>query len=381
MLCGNYSKGNQMAKKNDDELFSDAARELSKRGASKGGKARAKKLTPEERSEIARRAVEARWKKQGKEPMPQATHSGTLTIGDIEFDCAVLEDQTRVISETNFMKSMGMYRSGALSTRRHGVGDGAPIPLFLAHKNLKPYADKHLGGVHFEPVKYRTSTGGVGHGIKAEMLPKICEVWLDAQKDGVLGKRQLITAAKAEIVVRGLATVGIIALVDEATGFQDTRARDALSKILEAFVAKELKKWISTFPADFYKEMFRLRGWPYAGTVKRPAYVGKLTNNLVYERLAPGVLDELRAKNPIAENGRRRHRHHQWLTEDIGHPKLLQHLASVVALMRASDTWDGFMALINRALPLQTKLPLFDSASDDTARKDDDEESSSRVPA
>ena len=40
-----------------------AAVALSKLGASKGGKARAKKLTAAERSRIAKRAVEARWKK------------------------------------------------------------------------------------------------------------------------------------------------------------------------------------------------------------------------------------------------------------------------------------------------------------------------------
>jgi hypothetical protein len=35
-------------------------------GASKGGKARAKKLSPQERSRIAKLAVEARWRKYRK---------------------------------------------------------------------------------------------------------------------------------------------------------------------------------------------------------------------------------------------------------------------------------------------------------------------------
>ncbi len=84
---------------------------------------------------------------------PKVTHAGPLKIGDIELDCAVLEDGSRIISETKFMKVMGMYRSGALSVRRKDAS--APIPLFLAHKNLKPYAEKHLGGVHFELKPYR----------------------------------------------------------------------------------------------------------------------------------------------------------------------------------------------------------------------------------
>jgi hypothetical protein len=40
-----------------------AAVALAKLGASKGGKARAKALSPKERSRIAQRAAEVRWKK------------------------------------------------------------------------------------------------------------------------------------------------------------------------------------------------------------------------------------------------------------------------------------------------------------------------------
>ena len=42
-----------------------AAVALGKLGASKGGQARAAKLTPEKRQEVARKAAEARWKKGG----------------------------------------------------------------------------------------------------------------------------------------------------------------------------------------------------------------------------------------------------------------------------------------------------------------------------
>ena len=41
-----------------------AAIAVGKLGASKGGKARAEKLTPKQRSEIARKAAEARWAKR-----------------------------------------------------------------------------------------------------------------------------------------------------------------------------------------------------------------------------------------------------------------------------------------------------------------------------
>lgn len=43
-----------------------AAVELGRLGGLKGGKARAEKLSPEKRSEIARKAVAARWSKLGE---------------------------------------------------------------------------------------------------------------------------------------------------------------------------------------------------------------------------------------------------------------------------------------------------------------------------
>jgi hypothetical protein len=205
-------------------------------------------------------------------------------------------------------------------------------------------------------------------GFRAELLPLVCDVYLAARHAEKLTDGQKPTAIKAEILMRALAHVGIIALVDEATGYQDARARDALARILEAFVTKELRKWVSTFPADYYKELFRLRGWRFPTLPqdqrKRPVLVGKITNDIVYARLAPGVRRELHKLTPRDEKGRLKHRLFQHLTEDTGHPKLREHLASLVALMRASDDWDQFMRGLNRALPKHRDLPLFDELSD-----------------
>jgi hypothetical protein len=61
-----------------------------------------------------------------------------------------------------------------------------------------------------------------------------------------------------------------------------------------------------------------------------------------YERLAPGILAELEGRNPKDERGNRRGKHHQLLTDDVGHPALAQHLHAVIGLMRAAGTWDQF---------------------------------------
>ena len=91
--------------------------------------------------------------------------------------------------------------------------------------------------------------------------------------------------------------------------------------------------------------------------------MGKYTNNLVYERLAPGILEELKRKNPKTKSGYRKHKHFQWLTEDVGDPRLREHLASVITLMKASGDWGNFKRMIDRALPRYDhnyELPLDD---------------------
>lgn len=199
---------------------------------------------------------------------------------------------------------------------------------------------------------FKLPSGGRASGYNAELLPEVCEVYLKAREAGALSTQQERIAAQAEIIMRGLATVGIIALVDEATGFQGIRARDALAKVLEAFIAKELQAYVRTLPPDFYSEIFRLRGLDYpTETVKKPQYFGHLTNDVVYKRLAPGVLDELQSVTPKDEKGRRKHKYFQRLTSNVGYPKLREHLGSVVTLMKLSSNWDDFARKLDQIHP------------------------------
>lgn len=310
-----------------------------------GGRARAEKLTHEERKRIAQAAADARW------GLEQATHSGTLKIGDMEFPCSVLSNGTRILTQSDFMHGMGMYYSGWVAKNKV-ENQAADVPHFLQFKSLKPFVDRHFNDLQSIVVKYKTERGAIAHGIKAEIIPKLCEVWIDAEEGGKLGGRQKLIAQKAKIMIRALAQVGIVALVDEATGYQEVRNKQALQAILDAFLRQELAAWAKRFPDDFYKEMFRLRGWSWkALSGKRPILVGKLTNDVVYERLAPALMEELEKKNPKGENGRRASKHHQWLTDDIGHPSLAQHLHAVIGLMRASNSWQQFHEMLNKAFP------------------------------
>lgn len=350
---------------------SEAAKALGRAGGLKGGKARAEKLTPEERSEIAREAVETRWARargitpEDIEKFPKATHKGTLKIGDIEISCFVLGDKRRVLHHRSLVAALGISRG---STGSYSGGDR--LVKFVTGGRLKPFMEKKLGAVT-DPFLFRTPRGSVAYGYEATVLADICEAVLDAKEADVLQKQQLHIAKRATILHRGFARVGIIGLVDEATGYQVDREKNELRRILEAYISGELLAWAERFPKEFYRELFRLQGWQFDPmSVKRPRMVGKLTKLLIYKKLPLGVLEELEKKNPpVYEKDYRRYKHHQYLTSDIGNVHLEKQVASVTTLMKISPNWETFMRHFERAFPPLEKQQSFlpeDDLSDGT---------------
>jgi len=313
-------------------------------GKAKGGDARAKSLTKERRSEIARNAALA---KREIAKLPKATHGSSdhpLKIGDIEIPCYVLEDGTRILSQRGVMAGVGVSR-GSIQ------GNSDRLTALMESDGIRDYVPGEVISALKNPIRFIHSTGGgVAYGYPATILAEICDAILASRRADRLPARQAKIADQAEILVRGFARVGIIALVDEATGYQKDRAKDALAEILEAFVAQELQPYVRTFPADYYEQLFRLRGLPYPpeNAKYRPQYFGVLTNDIVYKRLAPGLLSELKRENAKdAKKGRL----HQRLTTDTGHPKLREHLASAVTIMKLSKDYPDFIEKMNMIHP------------------------------
>ncbi len=313
-------------------------------GRARGGAARAARLTREERSEIARRAAAERWK--GDVPQVICGSSDKpLHIGETEIQCYVLDNGTRVLTQAGFLGALGRHRNA--NVRREGDG----VPPILQGVGLRGFLTEEILRKS-RPITFKLPTGGRASGYDATILPLVCEIYLKARDAGTLDRQQEHVARQAEILVRGLAHVGIISLVDEATGYQEFRQRDALARILEAFIDQELQPWVQTFPADFYRELFRLRGLDYpTGTVQRPQYFGHLTNDIVYKRLAPGVLDELKTVTEKSPSGRPRHKLFQRLTSNVGYPKLREHLGSVVTIMKLSNDWADFKLKLDTLHP------------------------------
>ena len=267
-----------------------------------------------------------------------------LKIGRLEIPCYVLADGTRVLAQSGVIRALGMAR-GSSSKGSDRLAN------FITQKAINPFISAKIVAAISSPIKFK-SPNGITYGYEATILPDICDAVLEARENKKLQIQQVHIAKQCEILVRGLAVIGIIALVDEATGYQEVRDRGALRKILDKYITDEWAKWTKTFPDEYYKELFKLKNMPYPPTTKnKPSYIGHWTNDIVYKRLAPAVLTALKEKNPKNESGNRAHKLHQSLTRDYGHPKLKDHLNNVIFLMKGCTTWTDFHRKLTRAAP------------------------------
>jgi hypothetical protein len=325
---------------------------------SRGGTARAENLSKADRSSIARAGALARWEKAGK-VLPRAIYEGALIIGDMEIACAVLDNGMRVLTQSGVMVALGRARQ---AKGRQYYDSDVDLPAFLTAKNLKPFIPKALS-VTSSQLDFVALNGHRAFGYAADILPQICGVFLDADKAGVLTHMQEPIAAKALILIRGFASVGIISLIDEATGYQYERPRRDLEEYLKKFLAEGLRRWVRTFPGDYFKHLCRLKNVPMRPDMKLPQYFGHLTNDLIWKRIAPGLLKAL--KDRRSERGRKSNKLHSWTSEELGKPELLLHLGTVVGIMKIHDDYDKFYSQLNTIAPIYPDNPtLFDNPKD-----------------
>jgi len=280
----------------------------------------------------------------------QATHKGILDIAGSEVACAVLSNGKRIISQTSLFSAFDRPRKG--EKRQEG------LPSIIGASNLVTYVTDEVREKCL-PIHYIHTNGTLASGYDAELIPIVCELYLKANDEKALVESQQKIVLRATAIIRALAKVGITALIDEATGYQYDREKDELQRILRAYIAEDFLKWQARFPRKYYQELFRLFNWEYdPHSLKRPQYLGKFTNEYVYKQLPPGVLEELKNKNPKNMNGNRRHRHHQHLTPEVGLPHLDRHLTKLITVMELSDNVDTFKKNYQRVFNKVDQLEL-----------------------
>lgn len=295
------------------------------------------------------------------EKILKAEYRGEVVIGDSVIPCAVLEDGTRIISESGIYSNLGSGSGGKVRQLKSEMEKDrqSPVPIFLASKALEPFIDKVFSDNHLTPIKY-LNNDKIMVGYPADILPKVCDVWLMARENKTLQVSQLPKAKKAEILMRGLAHIGISALVDEATGYQYERNKNELQKILSAYITDEVARWQLTFTRDFYQEICKLWKQPLNLIVdsrKRPAFFGTLTNKYVYKPMQNGVIfNELKQKSYDNDN---KARLHQYLSNDIGREHLKRQIIEVTALMSICNTKDEFIEIFKKKYQKDYRHSLF----------------------
>ena len=253
---------------------------------------------------------------------PRAQWWGDLTLGDELVSCFVLDDGRRVISRTGATDALTGKKGGGNLESYLGVD---ALSDYLPPDLEDQWIDFDLPEVTNKRVR----------GMTAETFLDLCTAYVRARDDGRLGTpRQEEIAKKAGAVLAASAKVGLIALIDEATGYQYERAQDALRLKLRLYLEDEMRQWEKTFPDELWEQFARLTNWRGAVT-HRPKYWGKLVMELVYGYLDPDVADWLRKNAPAPRHGKN---YHQWLSSQYGLKKLMEHLWKLIGMAQACDS-------------------------------------------
>jgi P63C domain-containing protein len=287
----------------------------------------------------------------------RAVSDGLLPIGNMRIPCYVLEDGTRLLSQRGMATTVGMSTGGGRGeSGAHKIAQFAEkVELRYCRVNDLP-ARAELAERLRNPLIFIPLHGGnPAYGQEATILLDFCELILKCRDAGALTPTQTKFAEKADLVVRAFAKVGIIAVIDEVTGYQYRRPHDELQKILSIYVLPEHRPWVKTIPQEFTQELYRVWGWD-TSSQRGPRYAGKLTRKLIYAPLPPPVLPKLDELNPADAKWQRKRRHHSYLTEGVGLQHFKAQLAGVMALLRASPNRHVFMSLFNRAFGKQLHL-------------------------
>lgn len=281
-------------------------------------------------------------------PTANATHKGILPLGGLQLECYVLDDGRRVFNKRGMAEAIGLKSRG-----------GNAFMRAMQAQSLGSELDENLLEKINNPIFFNPLSGdpNLGHGYEAEVLVEVCKAVIRADKAGRLKAQQANMVAQANIILNALASVGIVALVDEATGYQTQRDPDALRLLVQAYIEKEQREWEKEFPDDFYLSLNRVYGSEEyvarasgAMVINKPQHFGNFTRKYVYGPLENGeVLAELEKKNPkVGATGTRPQRFHQYLTKGYGLEKLREQRQEVLTMLKLSDNIDEFKRLYEK---------------------------------
>lgn len=228
---------------------------------------------------------------------------GELKIGQFNIPCAVLSNEKRIIFQRELVGVLTGHKKGG-------------IKRYIGAKNLEKYVPEKFKGESWDrriiKIEYKSK---LAHGFTAEDVIDLLEMYLKAREDSALLESQKHLAIQSEILLRSFAKVGLVFLIDEATGFQTYRKKDALRELVESYIREDARKWTKEFYDPFFESLDIAYGNQKTKSNKRPSYYGRFINTYIYEPIERGIiLRELKSLQNIDKNKRL----HQFLKEDIG---------------------------------------------------------------
>ena len=121
---------------------------------------------------------------------------------------------------------------------------------------------------------------------------------------------------------------------------------------MQVLLREEPTDWTKQFPDEFFAHIFRLHGWGmFDRSVNPPQVVGRYINDLVWDRLAPGLRQAIELRIPRLPSGEHKERMHQMLAAEVGLAELQAHIAILLHLMERQSEWGMFMFAVKQALP------------------------------
>jgi hypothetical protein len=292
----------------------------------------------------------------GQIELPKATHQGQMMVGDLLLDCYVLADGRRVFHKRGMARALGLKSEG-----------GNAFMKTMGRKGLGSALPERLRETIANPLNFKPLTQDIAHGYEADVLSEVAKAIVAADKQGLLTKTQHNLAIKAQILLNAFAKVGVVALIDEATGYQQIRNPDALRLLIQQYVDEEMRQWEKEFPDSFYDELNRMYGNKQLKQTKtgivmqnRPQHLAHFTRDYVYAPLENGeVLKELDRVNPVVDHkGTRKARFHQHLKLGYGIEKLRRQVQEVQTLVSVSDNIAQFKRLFAKRFMGQQDLGL-----------------------
>jgi hypothetical protein len=278
-----------------------------------------------------------------------ATHKGFMHIGDVDLECYVLEDGRRVFNKRGMAKAIGLKSEG-----------GNAFLKTMSRKGLGSEIGQQLLEKIENPIYFNYMRSDPGHAYDAEVLVEVCKAIRRAHDAGMLSDSQITIYEQASSLLNAFGKIGIVALIDEATGYQTQRSPDALRLLVQQYLEDEKREWQKEFPDEYYSELNKIYGSQKTAIRKsgaivlnKPQHFANFTRDYVYKPLENGaVLEELDKLNPILDHkGTRKDRFHQHLSKEYGIEKLRLQVREVITLLKISDSVAEFKKVFKKRFP------------------------------